>query len=372
MNRTVSKAEMMRRRDKAIVQTNTGAESTWGNAMASSLEEQVRRGKVKPEVAEKLQELQKMAGGGSELLHESMDTASASAKQQNDAYVEKRLENEAVTLTKMMKVIHPNPVKMFACGAEVVLMLLETGELYIWCDDDPHPKLMNGHFNVPISHTPDDATTRSIAGGPSASPGGSAMGILLDDHRVYWTEHELRVMANEKNRSGEPVGYKKLHMLASRMGVSLFSRDEIMRRIKLAADQTQAELDKLPTTQLAHIGAKLGVLANPSPDMLIRAIIKHRMQSSVFVKHVAAGGHHFAAVTMHPSKNLWTWGLNDKGQLGLGDTESRALPVCVNSLPSTVQTVQCGDKFTMCVLDNSDVYSWGQGEHGQCSPIFNL
>eukprot|EP00946_MAST-07B_sp_MAST-7B-sp1_P001658 g1658.t1 len=117
--------------------------------------------------------------------------------------------------------------------------------------------------------------------------------------------------------------------------------------------------------QLSHIGSKHGVLSNPSPDKLIRAIIKHRLQSSVFVKHIAAGGHHFAAVTSHPTKNLWTWGLNDKGQLGLGDKENRALPVLVDRLPSAVQTVHCGDKFTMCVLDNGDVFSWGQGEHGQ-------
>ena len=45
---------------------------------------------------------------------------------EEDAYVAQRHKDEADTLTKMMKVIHPNPVKMFACGAEVALMLLET------------------------------------------------------------------------------------------------------------------------------------------------------------------------------------------------------------------------------------------------------
>ncbi len=380
MNRTVSTREMSRRRDQAIVKSSS-PESAQNRALELSLEEQVRRGKVKPEVAEKLKELQEQAvtaeGSGGVLQPGSQDSSSSlpssspssssssQFRKQNNAYTEKRLEDEAVLLTKMMKVIHPNPVKMFACGTEVVLMLLETGELYIWCDDDPHPKLMNGHFNVPLARMRDDSAARSIAGGPGAEPGGSTVDILLDDHRVYWTEHELRVMANEKNHSGEPVGYKKLCTLASRMGVSLFSRDEIVRRIKVASAHTQEELEKLPTAQLSHIATKLGVLANPSPDTLIRAIIKHRLQSSVFVKHVAAGGHHFAAVTTHPSKNLWTWGLNDKGQLGLGDTDSRVLPACVDSLPSTAQTVQCGDKFTMCVLDNGDVYSWGQGEHGQ-------
>ena len=59
--------------------------------------------------------------------------------------------------------------------------------------------------------------------------------------------------------------------------------------------------------------------------------------------HVAAGKHHFAACTTESSNNLWTWGLNDKGQLGLGDTLTREYPTQVQ-LPRTVKYVECGEK----------------------------
>ena len=67
------------------------------------------------------------------------------------------------------------------------------------------------------------------------------------------------------------------------------------------------------------------------------------MQDSTFVTHVAAGKHHFAACTTESSNNLWTWGLNDKGQLGLGDTLTREYPTQVQ-LPRTVKYVECGEK----------------------------
>ena len=124
----------------------------------------------------------------------------------NDAYVESRLDNEASMLTKMMKVIHPNPVKMFACGQKLC-SCYSRPENCIWCDDDPHPKLMNG-----TSATLWCKTNRSSGSSMDASsatePGASSVDIFLDDHRVYWTEHELRAMANEKNRSGDQWGIK--------------------------------------------------------------------------------------------------------------------------------------------------------------------
>ena len=257
--------------------------------------------------------------------------------------------DEADTLAKMMKVTQPNPVKMFACGSEVVCMLLQTGELYIWCDDDPHPKLMNGYLSPHVTQA-DQVRKNSIQ-----------TGEISDDHRVYWTEQELRIRSKEE-----------LTLLAERLGVQLYSRDEMLVRIKEKAEvdpSTVSDLFKgdpslLPSTRLIEIGLTLGVLHEPSVERLIRAIIRHRLQDSVFVTHVSAGKHHFAACTAEASNNLWTWGLNDKGQLGLGDTKTREYPTQV-VLPRPVKYCECGDRTTYCVTEGGEIYSWGMGESGQ-------
>ncbi len=393
MNRTLSMAELKRRaleeQDALDAKIVAGAPAslsphpTMASGAADSTEQQLKmleqmaaEGKLNPfgkatqvDVVQQLRALNAAAaaasGGDAKAGGASAASAADAQATKEDAYVAQRHKDEADTLTKMMKVIHPNPVKMFACGAEVALMLLETGELYIWCDDDPHPKLMNGYMSASAASTA--AAIAAAGGGGLAEALSSEAGAMLDDHRVYWTEHELRVMA-----AGDD-GQEKLHALAVRMGVPFFSREEILTRIRektqkdpgLVAEHVRGDPSALASAQLERIAGALGVLAPPSRERLVRAIMKHRLQSTVFVKHIAAGSHHFAAITFEPSDNLWTWGLNDKGQLGLGDTEPRGFPTKVTTLPEAVAQIQCGDKFTMCVVEGGDMYSWGQGEHGQ-------
>ena len=143
----------------------------------------------------------------------------ASSGTPSKSYIDRaRQLEESATLSKMMKVTQPNPVKMFACGSEVVCMLLQTGELYIWCDDDPHPKLMNGYLS-PHAHQSNKARVRA-----------AQSGHISDDRRVYWTEQELRVRSKEE-----------LIALAQRLDVQLYSRDEILVRIKEKAEQDSTD-----------------------------------------------------------------------------------------------------------------------------------
>jgi hypothetical protein len=265
-------------------------------------------------------------------------------------YIERsRQLEESDSLTKMMKVTQPNPVKMFACGSEVVCMLLQTGELYIWCDDDPHPKLMNGYLSPHVSHT----NEARIKAGES--------GHISDDYRVYWTEQELRIRSKSE-----------LMALANRLDVQLYSREEMLVRIKekaehdhnAVAEHIKGDPTLLPSTELVKAALRLGVIHEPSIERLIRSIIRYRLQETVFVTHVAAGKHHFAACTAESSNNVWTWGLNDKGQLGLGDTITREYPTQV-TLPRPIKYTECGDKTTYAVTNDGEVYSWGLGENGQ-------
>eukprot|EP00727_Mastigamoeba_balamuthi_P013081 m51a1_g8396 hypothetical protein (560) ;mRNA; f:222598-224911 len=81
---------------------------------------------------------------------------------------------------------------------------------------------------------------------------------------------------------------------------------------------------------------------------------------------LSAGARHSAAVVAGPAGGtaVFTWGCNSDGQLGLGDTESRAAPAEVPSLASSylVACIQC---FSYAVLESGDVLAWGTNKSGE-------
>ncbi|ETR68470.1 MAG: RCC1 repeat-containing protein [Candidatus Magnetoglobus multicellularis str. Araruama] len=81
------------------------------------------------------------------------------------------------------------------------------------------------------------------------------------------------------------------------------------------------------------------------------------------VKSVAAGLEH--SIALKHDGTVWTWGCNAYGQLGLGTTggESYA-PTQVTSL-SNVEQIDAGGYFSMAVLDDGTVWTWGKNCYKQ-------
>ena len=88
---------------------------------------------------------------------------------------------------------------------------------------------------------------------------------------------------------------------------------------------------------------------------------------------LSAGGRHAAAVLVDGS--MWTWGSGAYGQLGLGDTTSRAAPARVVGLQQ-VRMGCCGEDHTAAIGCRSDeaadsaapprptVWIWGRSDYG--------
>jgi alpha-tubulin suppressor-like RCC1 family protein len=77
---------------------------------------------------------------------------------------------------------------------------------------------------------------------------------------------------------------------------------------------------------------------------------------------VSAGDGHTCGII---SGDLYCWGLNGNGQLGLGDTKARTVPTAVATLAGkTVTAVSAGSAHT-CAIADGKVYCWGQGTSGQ-------
>jgi len=75
---------------------------------------------------------------------------------------------------------------------------------------------------------------------------------------------------------------------------------------------------------------------------------------------VATGGLHTAAIRTDGS--LWTWGLNNSGQLGDGTVIDRYTPI---RIMEDVMAVSVGDYHTMALKSDGSIWTWGSNRYGQ-------
>jgi alpha-tubulin suppressor-like RCC1 family protein len=77
---------------------------------------------------------------------------------------------------------------------------------------------------------------------------------------------------------------------------------------------------------------------------------------------MAGGRNH--GVALKSNGTVWTWGLNDSGQLGDGSTTKRAQPEQVAGL-SNIVDVGAGADHSIAVTADGHVFTWGAGDSGQ-------
>ncbi|DAZ94414.1 TPA: hypothetical protein N0F65_003443 [Lagenidium giganteum] len=81
------------------------------------------------------------------------------------------------------------------------------------------------------------------------------------------------------------------------------------------------------------------------------------------IRQVTCGSYHTAAVTV--SGELYTWGGGMYGKLGHGNESGHTVPCLVETLKGLqVRQVACGSRHTVVLLENMDVYTWGDKENG--------
>jgi len=61
---------------------------------------------------------------------------------------------------------------------------------------------------------------------------------------------------------------------------------------------------------------------------------------------------------------LWTWGSNGSGRLGLNDTINRSSPVQVGAL-TTWSQVSAGNNSTAAIKTDGTLWTWGDGANGK-------
>ncbi|CAL1542439.1 unnamed protein product, partial [Lymnaea stagnalis] len=85
--------------------------------------------------------------------------------------------------------------------------------------------------------------------------------------------------------------------------------------------------------------------------------------SNIQVKMVALGTSHSAIVTV--DGDCYTFGSNQFGQLGVETEPGNRKPKHVTLLQNKVALISCGDIFTVAVLTDNEVYTWGKSSRGR-------
>jgi alpha-tubulin suppressor-like RCC1 family protein len=78
---------------------------------------------------------------------------------------------------------------------------------------------------------------------------------------------------------------------------------------------------------------------------------------------IAAGREHSCAITQ--SGEVWCWGDNNYGQIGVPASAWVEAPIKVPGLPAEVLAVSCGGGHTCALLKNSEIWCWGDDSKGQ-------
>ena len=98
--------------------------------------------------------------------------------------------------------------------------------------------------------------------------------------------------------------------------------------------------------------------------------------NGLHVEIVTAGFDHTSCVTRNEdsssvqgisatASNVYSWGRNNYGQLGVGDTRDRQEPVAVRGLPSAAARVSAGDNHTIVCTAEGQIWSWGKPDFGR-------
>ncbi|XP_030635910.1 RCC1 and BTB domain-containing protein 1 isoform X1 [Chanos chanos] len=106
-------------------------------------------------------------------------------------------------------------------------------------------------------------------------------------------------------------------------------------------------------------------LGNGATNQGVSPVLVATNLQSKRITAVACGSHHSVALT-HDGE-VFAWGYNNCGQVGSGSTANQPTPRKVSSClqNKVVVNIACGQTSSMAVVDNGEVYGWGYNGNGQ-------
>ena len=115
----------------------------------------------------------------------------------------------------------------------------------------------------------------------------------------------------------------------------------------------------------AYVGASVGAApSRPLPNNDKPQTLTPASSPTLHINRatISAGGASGYAIDI--SGNLWAWGWNQYGQLGIGNTTNQHAPVSPIQMNNTLN-VSSGDSHVMAIMDGGGLWAWGNNNYGQ-------
>jgi len=97
-------------------------------------------------------------------------------------------------------------------------------------------------------------------------------------------------------------------------------------------------------------------------DIFENVLIPTKIESLSNIKQISCGNSH--TLVLNNQGEVFTFGENHSGQLGLGHTEGQSVPVKIESL-SGIKYVACGGNHSLVVHDSGEIFAFGGNRFGQ-------
>ena len=194
----------------------------------------------------------------------------------------------------------------------------------------------------------------------------------LDNYNYYVNDTGFKIRANVFSSSYEIKYYAigvgeedttlrdSLASILQEEGVSVTEEDDMASLIT----KVDEEFEDIKNT-LAELMQKGGydITGEEGIDSLLELLTAQGITVND-VKQICCGTYHVCIVKKDGS--LWTCGLNDKGQLGLGDDNNRTMfNQVTTNINNDVKQIACGDSYTFILKNDGSLWSCGYNQYSR-------
>nr|CAD7602464.1 unnamed protein product [Timema genevievae] len=121
---------------------------------------------------------------------------------------------------------------------------------------------------------------------------------------------------------------------------------------------------KLQPASVSYLAKALVVFSSTAEDRESEVRISVEALLGSRVMDIACGSGDAQTLCITDDDNVWSWGDGDYGKLGRGGSDGCKVPMKIESLAGLgVIKVECGSQFSVALTRSGSVYTWGKGDY---------
>lgn len=246
----------------------------------------------------------------------------------------------------------PIKVRQIACGGMHTLVLTTQGEVYSWGCNDEGALGRSGAENVPmlVDKSLDNPMTNVSAGDSHSIAYNTSLNMI---YRWGLYRNALSGKIEDVQKTPIRIGVKEL-------------KDLKLKKVASGAHHTLAlasgRVFGWGDPETGKTGRKLRSRNKNQQSLIIEAIGLKK------VHDIFCGVDSSFAINedKNGNKHVYSWGLNNWGQLGIGHRENECTPTEIKEFRNKdIRTICGGAQHSIALTYDGKVYTWGKNEEGQ-------